>query len=219
MLQLGALPHGAGGDLLFPLLEEGRGKQVALQPGSALVWPTTDRDGQPEKRAARKALQLQTAATKYVAMLRKGNTQNRVTYALRDTLEVGLGCALDLRRVSSGVFPDEEAYIGQNFEDKALEKPVKAQGYEDVVRHLPKLDVALKDSPSATLEDLYSALACCSRCDEPCRFEGVGPPPSRVYCSTSCTMDFLDCFQEALRNMSTCKTERRSDTHSLYRWV
>ena len=99
MLQLGALPDGAGGDLLFPLLEEGRGKQVgscwtrkppnlvtmplrsstqchdsgtsdqvALQPGSALVWPTTDRDGQPDKRAARKALPLQTAATKYVAM-------------------------------------------------------------------------------------------------------------------------------------------------------
>lgn len=95
----------------------------------------------------------------------------------------------------------------------------QAQGYEDVVRHLPKLDAALKDSPSATLEDLYSALACCSRCDEPCRFEGVGPPPSRVYCTTSCTLDFLDCFQEALRNMSTCKTERRSNPHSLYRWV
>eukprot|EP00439_Symbiodinium_sp_Y106_P067351 s1395_g11.t1 len=45
----------------------------------------------------------------------------------------------------------------------------------------------------------------------------VGPPPSRVYCTTSCTLDFLDCFQEALRNMSTCKTERRSNPHSLYR--
>ncbi|CAE7547687.1 unnamed protein product [Symbiodinium sp. CCMP2592] len=196
MLQLGALPDGAGGDLLFPLLEEGGGKQVALQPGSALVWPTIDRDGHPEKRAARQALPLQLDATKYVAMT------------------LGLGCALDLRQVSQGVCPDE-----------ALEKSVKdvspnaAQGYEDVVRHLPKLDAALKDSPSATLEDLYSALACCSRCDEPCRFEGVGPPPSRVYCTTSCTMDFLDCFQEALRNMSTCKTERRSNPHSLYRWV
>ena len=98
MLLLGALPEGAGGDLLFPLLEEGDGKQVRmmkactqntvrnadrysmspeglvlfpqvpLSPGRALVWPTTDREGRPEARAARQALPLQSAATKYVAM-------------------------------------------------------------------------------------------------------------------------------------------------------
>ena len=32
------------------------------------MWPTTARDGHPEKRAARKALPLKTASTKYVAM-------------------------------------------------------------------------------------------------------------------------------------------------------
>ncbi|CAE7664980.1 unnamed protein product [Symbiodinium microadriaticum] len=213
MLQLGALPDGAGGDLLFPLLEEGRGKQVALQPGSALVWPTTDRDGQPDKRAARKALPLQTAATKYVAMIMDATADVcghvmrplEAGTSLPDTL--GLGCALGLRRVSWGACPDEASasrrrrlWIGQkNFEDKALEKSVKdvspyaawtehpgclqppspalqrtlpgpcrprlphkgcakeqavqgrkvsAQGYEDVVRHLPKLDVALKGGGS-----------------------------------------------------------------------
>ncbi|CAE7426564.1 unnamed protein product [Symbiodinium natans] len=97
----------------------------------------------------------------------------------------------------------------------------QAQGYEDVVQHLPKLDAALKDSPSATLADLYSALACCSRCDEPCRFAGVGPPPSDVYCTTTCTDDFLNCFQRALRNKSNCQSEWHGSTEarSMYRWV
>ncbi|CAK9036269.1 unnamed protein product, partial [Durusdinium trenchii] len=82
----------------------------------------------------------------------------------------------------------------------------QAQGYEEVVKNLPLIEAALQGQ-QRTVKDLYSALACCSRCEAPCEEVGVGPAPSQIYCTSNCTKDFLDCFLGALRNPSSCRPD------------
>jgi len=53
LVHLGDLPEGAGGEVEFPELE---GLRIRPRAGVALVWPTTDYDGRPEPRMARRAL-------------------------------------------------------------------------------------------------------------------------------------------------------------------
>eukprot|EP00913_Durusdinium_trenchii_P026469 g24835.t1 len=56
-----------------------------------------------------------------------------------------------------------------------------AQGYEEVVKNLPLIEAALQGQ-QRTVKDLYSALACCSRCEAPCEewFEGKSHPMQRL---------------------------------------
>merc|ERR1711971_724651 len=78
----------------------------------------------------------------------------------------------------------------------------QAQGYYDVVRHLPAIDAALRAKGPASpmrLPHLYAALKRCSRCSSSCSFPGVGPSPSKVYCDSPCTDDFLECLLGEIR--------------------
>ncbi|CAK9036594.1 unnamed protein product, partial [Durusdinium trenchii] len=70
MLQLNQ-PNAVPGDGLtdFPNLEEGRGLQLSLTRGSALIWPTVNQDGTPTELAQRRALPLKTPGqVKYLAL-------------------------------------------------------------------------------------------------------------------------------------------------------
>ena len=66
MLQLNDLSE-QGGATFFPNLNEGQGMKMALQAGSALIWPTVDRDGQATDLTQRMALPT-TDTVKYVAV-------------------------------------------------------------------------------------------------------------------------------------------------------
>lgn len=66
MLQLNDISAHDGGETLFPNLQEGEGMKIGLQAGSALIWPTVDRDGSPTDLTQRMA--LPTEGTKYVAL-------------------------------------------------------------------------------------------------------------------------------------------------------
>eukprot|EP00811_Abedinium_folium_P018215 NODE_2713_length_2160_cov_3.896704.p1 GENE.NODE_2713_length_2160_cov_3.896704~~NODE_2713_length_2160_cov_3.896704.p1 ORF type:complete len:679 (+),score=158.84 NODE_2713_length_2160_cov_3.896704:120-2156(+) len=73
----------------------------------------------------------------------------------------------------------------------------QAQGYEDVVVHLPEIEAAFAARRSTpTLAGMYKVLQSCSRCDRNCTFPGVGINP-RIYCTTPCTDDFLSCVLAA----------------------
>eukprot|EP00930_Biecheleria_cincta_P041733 TRINITY_DN28660_c0_g1_i2.p1 TRINITY_DN28660_c0_g1~~TRINITY_DN28660_c0_g1_i2.p1 ORF type:complete len:697 (+),score=80.84 TRINITY_DN28660_c0_g1_i2:83-2173(+) len=91
----------------------------------------------------------------------------------------------------------------------------QAQGYEEVIRNLPAIAEALRgsDLSAVTLMTMYNALQTCSRCTEKCTFQGVGPPPSDIYCSTTCTADFLSCFVEYMKESGSLanRTPRNAD--------
>lgn len=68
MLQLNEISLQDGGETFFPNLQEGEGMKISAVGGSALLWPTVDRNGNPTDLTDRMALPLSTDTVKYVAL-------------------------------------------------------------------------------------------------------------------------------------------------------
>ena len=68
MLQLNEISLQDGGETFFPNLQEGEGMKIPAVGGSALLWPTVDRNGNPTDLTDRMALPLSTDTVKYVAL-------------------------------------------------------------------------------------------------------------------------------------------------------